>query len=74
MTFATELPDMLPKSALETTAALAGPPVYLPVMARAMSMKVFPPPVADSREPKMMNMEMNVADMPVTLPNIPRGE
>ena len=34
-------------------------------------MKVFPPPVAERREPKMMNMEMKVADIPVTLPKMP---
>jgi hypothetical protein len=37
-------------------------------------MNVFPPPVAERSDPKMMNIEMNVADIPVTLPKIPSGE
>ncbi len=48
---ATELPEIIPKNVLETTAALAGPPLVHPVRAKAMSVKNSPAPVLRSRVP-----------------------
>jgi len=42
--FATELPEIMPKKQLDTTAALAGPPVVQPVRENARSVKNFPSP------------------------------
>ena len=44
-TFATELPEIVPSSALESTATFAGPPDAQPAIAFAISMKNFPSPV-----------------------------
>jgi len=41
---ATELPEIMPKKQLETTAALAGPPLVHPVTLKARSVKNFPAP------------------------------
>ncbi len=54
-TFATELPDMVPKRPLAITATFAGPPILCPVAARARSMKNFPRPVLWRKAPNNMN-------------------
>src|SRR4030042_5349690 len=48
---ATELPEIMPKKALDTTAALAGPPLVQPVSANDTSVKNCPAPVLRSRAP-----------------------
>ena len=68
ITLATALPLMLPNIELATIAVLAGPPVKRPVSRSARSMNVFPAPVTESSAPKMTNMAMKVADIPVTPP------
>ncbi|MPN03239.1 hypothetical protein SDC9_150466 [bioreactor metagenome] len=57
-TLAEALPLMQPTNALDMTAALAGPPMLLPVKAKAMSMKRSDPRVASRKAPKMTNMMM----------------
>ena len=48
---ATELPEIIPKNVLETTAAFAGPPFVQPVSAKATSVKNCPAPVFRSSAP-----------------------
>ena len=45
-TFATALPEMVPKKALETMADFAAPPRCRPTSRSAVSMNSCPPPVA----------------------------
>ena len=70
-TFATELPLMVPCSALEKIATLAGPPTLLPAMATARSLKYCPTPVLTRKAPNSRNRNMNVADTYSGVPRIP---
>ncbi|MPN19946.1 hypothetical protein SDC9_167321 [bioreactor metagenome] len=63
-TLADALPLMQPTRALETTAALAGPPIRFPVSAKAMSMKSSEPRVASRKAPKITNIMMIVEAVP----------
>jgi hypothetical protein len=54
ITLATALPEMVPKKALETVSALAGPPRVPPNIAVARSIRNFPPPHASRKEPNKM--------------------
>ena len=54
-TLAMALPDMDPKKALPTTAALAGPPTDLLVTAKARFIKKSPAPVVSKKAPRRMN-------------------
>jgi hypothetical protein len=54
-TFATADPEIVPRNALATTDALAGPPRRCPVREIARSKKNFPAPERTSMAPKMMN-------------------
>jgi len=68
---ATELPEIMPKNVLETTAAFAGPPRAHPVRAKAMSVKNSPAPVLRSSVPYRMNSRMKLAETPIGTPKIP---
>jgi hypothetical protein len=63
-TFATALPEIVPKQALEATATFAGPPFKCPAMELAKSMKNSPVPEATKKPPKRMKIKMKVADTP----------
>ena len=54
-TFATALPDTMPKKAEPTTAILAAPPRNVPISAAARSEKKSEPPQRVSTCPMMMN-------------------
>ena len=70
-TFATELPETVPMSPLESTATFAGPPLAQPAMAFAKSMKNFPRPVDSRYAPKRMKRKMNVEETPKGMPKMP---
>ena len=61
-TFATELPDTVPKSALEITATFAGPPRLEPARDMARSMKNGPAPEKVKNAPNTMNRKTMVAE------------
>ena len=70
-TFATELPETVPMSPLESTATFAGPPLAHPATAFARSMKNLPSPVLSRYAPKRMKRKMNVEDTPSGMPKMP---
>ena len=75
-TLATALPEMLPNSALATTAAFAGPPRYLPMVACASFRKISPPPVTNSICPNRMKANTTMIAMRSGAPNresVPRN-
>ena len=53
-TFATALPEIVPKNALATISDFAAPPFLWPTSFSAESMKSWPPPVALYTTPKRM--------------------
>jgi hypothetical protein len=55
MTFATALPDTVPKRLELTTDTLPGPPAVCPVSDSAKSMKSFPVPLFSIKAPKSTN-------------------
>ncbi len=57
-TFPTGEPEIIPISALETTAVLAGPPRNRPATEWARSMKNCPPPEPCRKAPKRTNTMM----------------
>lgn len=57
-TFATELPEIEPNSALESTATWAGPPTQPPVSELARSMKNAPAPDFWRKAPNIMYGKM----------------
>jgi len=63
MTFATALPEMVPKSAEATTSTLPVPPRKRPNSALEMSVKKSAPPHVCSRRPKNMNASTVVEAM-----------
>ena len=70
-TLADALPLIHPTRPEETTAALAGPPVLLPVRAKAMSMNTSEPWFASKNAPKMTNMIMIVQAVPIGVAKTP---
>ena len=72
MTFATALPDIVPKKADEKQETFPGPPCYLPAILFARSIKMSPPPVFSSITPKIRNPGITLAEIPVNNPQIPR--
>ena len=60
-TFATALPEIVPKRAEETTEILAGPPRYFPMATMAKSVKKDAPPVRESASPNIMKETTMVA-------------
>src|SRR5690606_13291704 len=71
VTLATELPDMVPMTVLDNTAALAGPPRVLPATAMARSRKNLPAPVRSKIAPYKMNSSTNLAETPKGMPKMP---
>jgi len=59
---AMEDPDMEPMAADATTAALAGPPLNLPMVAKDKFIKYSPAPVFSNSEPKSTNKNTKVAE------------
>jgi hypothetical protein len=68
---ATELPDIEPIIVLATTAALAGPPVVPFVIAKAISVRNFPPPDFCNIAPYKINKKIKLAETPKGMPNMP---
>src|SRR5690625_1938776 len=71
VTVAVELPDMVPMTAEDTMAALAGPPRVLPATAMAKLRKNCPAPVFSKIAPYKINSSTNLADTPKGMPKIP---
>ena len=71
VTLAQELPESMPKKALPTTAALAGPPTFEPKAPRARSVKVRPVPVSSMKAPNIRNRTTKEAIVPRGMPKIP---
>ena len=69
-TFATALPEIVPKRAEETTEILAGPPRYFPMATMAKSVKKEDPPVWESASPKIMKETTIVAIVLSGIPSI----
>ena len=70
-TLARELPDIVPRSPLATTAVFAGPPAKRPVRAKARSMNSFAPPVTSRKHPKTMKAKTKVVITAIGVPNMP---
>ena len=70
-TFAWELPEMVPVSALAKMEAFAGPPRVPPVKAEARSLKNSEAFVALRKLAKSMNMNIYDADTIAATPRIP---
>jgi hypothetical protein len=68
---ATELPDIMPKKVLATTAALAGPPTVPLVRAKATSVRNFPPPDLRRIAPYKINRKIKLAETPRGMPKMP---
>lgn len=71
MTLEMTLPLMEPMKPLLTTDTLAGPPRYLPMSAKARSMKKSPPPVICSTQPKNRKPMTSLAKILVGVPVMP---
>ena len=71
VTLATELPEIVPITALDRTAALAGPPRVPPATAMARSRKNLPAPVRSKIAPYKINSSTNLADTPKGIPKMP---
>ena len=71
-TFELALPEIVPNKADPRTPTLAGPPRRPPIIARDISVKNDPPPVANSAAPNSMNANtvpnITIATMPSILP------
>ena len=70
-TLATAVPDIIPIRLEPTTAALAGPPLDLPVRALAISIKTLPAPEFSNTAPNKTIKITNVAVTPKGVPKIP---
>ncbi len=68
MTLATPLPEMVPRSALENTDTLAGPPVNRPARAVASRTKKSPMPVIDRNAANRMNRISTPLMIPTGIP------
>ena len=68
--FATEDPEIHPVNPHANIAALAGPPLILPTIAKAKSKKYFPPPAVSNKAPKSTNKNMKSTETPIGIPNI----
>src|SRR5581483_6551587 len=70
-TLATEEPEIMPVMPEDTTAALAGPPRYLPSREKATWMKKLPAPALSSRAPNSTNRKMKLVETPSATPKTP---
>ena len=68
--FAIEDPEIKPVIPEPRIAALAGPPLIFPTMAKAKSKKYFPPPAVSKRAPNNTNKKMKSTETPIGIPNI----
>ena len=68
--FATEEPDIIPVMPDPKIAALAGPPLILPTIAKARSRKYFPPPAVSKSAPNKTNKNIKSTYTPIGIPNI----
>ena len=65
------LPDTEPKSALDITATLAGPPTYRPARRRDIFMNPAPPPLWTIKLPRKTKIAIVLALTPRSWPHIP---
>jgi hypothetical protein len=70
-TLAEALPESDPNRLLATMATLAGPPLYLPIRAKASSERNLPPPTEKRIRPKKIKLNTIV---PTTPKGIPKSE
>ena len=70
-TFAMALPEIVPISALETTAIKPGPPRYLPTRLFENSIKNVPAPEASKKDPNSTKRNTYVAEIVIGSPNMP---
>ena len=68
--FATEEPDIIPVIPDPKMAALAGPPLILPTIAKAKFKKYCPPPAVSKRAPNKTNKNMKSTETPIGIPKI----
>ena len=68
--FATEEPDIIPVMPDPKIAALAGPPLIFPTIAKAKSKKYFPPPAVSKSAPNKTNKNIKSTETPIGIPNI----
>jgi hypothetical protein len=74
VTFATALPDNVPKSELDTTAASAGPPVTPRVRAVASEIIVSPAPELSRNAPNRTKMKIRLTITSRVIPKTPSCE
>ncbi len=72
--FAIAEPEIEPSPAEANTAALAGPPRYLPAIENAKSIKNLPAPVTSKNAPNKTKINTVVAAIPKAEPNTPLAE
>ena len=68
--FAIDDPEIKPVIPEPKIAALAGPPLILPTIAKAKSKKYLPPPAVSSKAPNKTNRKIKSTETPIGIPNI----
>ena len=68
--FAIEDPEIKPVIPDPKIAALAGPPLIFPTIAKAKSKKYFPPPAVSRSAPNKTNKKIKSTETPIGIPNI----
>ena len=63
-------PEIIPVIPDPNIAALAGPPLIFPTIAKAKSKKYFPPPAVSNKAPNNTNKNMKSTETPIGIPNI----
>ena len=65
-----EDPEISPVIPDPRIAALAGPPLIFPTIAKAKSRKYLPPPAVSRSAPNKTNRKIKSTDTPIGIPNI----
>ena len=63
-------PDISPVIPEPSIAALAGPPLIFPTIAKAKSKKYFPPPAVSKSAPNKTNKNIKSTETPMGIPKI----
>ena len=63
-------PEIRPVIPDPRIAALAGPPLIFPTIAKAKSKKYLPPPAVSRSAPNKTNKKIKSTDTPIGIPNI----
>ena len=68
--FAIEDPEINPVIPEPNMAALAGPPLIFPTIAKAKSKKYLPPPAVSNKAPNKTNKNIKSTETPIGIPKI----